>query len=74
MGLNCLKATEPLGEDDLDFTSKSQKLIPVVWSTSEGWKASTSINPLGLYPFPESIPNFLLKLSHKVGLNLEIYV
>ena len=51
----------------------------LVWATSEGWKVSTSrisINPLGLYPFPEVFSQFSFKSVYItiVGVNLEIYV
>ena len=67
MEFNCLKAAEPLKGNSLLFTIQSLELLVLIWSTSAGWKTNTpshiSIKPLGLYPSPEILSSFLLKLQ-----------
>ena len=41
MGLNCVKAADPLLEDSLLFNIKS----PEVFVTKEGWKAESILEP-----------------------------
>ena len=43
MGFNCLKATEPLWRASLLFTNKLLKLLVLIWSASEGWKAESTL-------------------------------
>ena len=51
MGFNCLKATEPLQEDILLFTTKSQDFLVLISLTSEGWKAESTLEqPNGFQP------------------------
>ena len=46
MGFNCLKATEPLQGDSLFFLPiSSQKFLVLIWSTLEGWKAESTLEP-----------------------------
>ena len=44
-GLNCLKVTELLQADSLFFIISPQDVVVLIWSTSEGWKAESTLEP-----------------------------
>ena len=64
MGFNCHKATEPLRGDIL-FTSKSPEDTVTHLIYLRKMKSQCILSyfykPLGLYPSPEILSNFLLK-------------
>ena len=74
MGLNCLKATEPLGEDNSAFASKSPGVNTSCLIYLRRMKGQYIYKPFRPLSLSRKYSNFLLKLymSHKVGLNLEI--
>ena len=41
--MNCLKSTEPLQGGSLLFITQFQKIPGTLWSTSEGWKADSTL-------------------------------
>ena len=46
MGFNCLKAIQSHYEETVYFLPlSSQKLLVLIWSTSEGWKAESTVEP-----------------------------
>ena len=45
MGFNYLKATEPLQRGSLLLPPSSQIFLVLIWSTSEGWKVESTLEP-----------------------------
>lgn len=60
MGFNCLKAAEPLKRDSSVLQLSSQKLLVLIWSTSERRGAESTLEPLNGFEY--GIPK--LRIQH----------
>ena len=47
--VNCLKATGPLRGVVYFLPPSSQKILVLIWSTLEGWKAESTLEPSSGY-------------------------